>query len=92
MFGIFIDEENIVDVKTDEGKELVEKYGITTVPTFFVSDAVADYPDLQQAWLFRRTPSVARSIDVQPMKCRWSAGASLPPGVWIEPGTVRMQR
>ena len=49
-FGMKVGKETTIDINTDEGKELVEKYKITKVPTVILSSAAEDYPAIGQVW------------------------------------------
>ena len=48
--GVFIDSEETNDVNSAEGKRLVEKYGITKVPTVIISSDASVYTALTQIW------------------------------------------
>ncbi|MEK6920801.1 MAG: hypothetical protein AABX82_02875, partial [Nanoarchaeota archaeon] len=49
-FGMVLDEETTVDIGTDEGKALLEKYGITKVPTIILSKDAGVYKLLNEVW------------------------------------------
>ena len=49
-FGITFDQEKVVDVNSDAGKELVKKYTITAVPTIVMTGDVEAYPSFTQSW------------------------------------------
>ncbi len=49
-FGMKIGKETTIDVDSDEGKDLVEQYGITKVPTVVLSSSAANYPTIDQVW------------------------------------------
>lgn len=49
-FGITMIGERTVDIADAEGKELVEKYNITQVPTFISNNEIAAYQSLLSAW------------------------------------------
>lgn len=48
--GIDPKDKKVVDVGSDEGKQLVAKYKIEKVPTILISGEVAEYPNLVQLW------------------------------------------
>ncbi|MBW3001548.1 thioredoxin family protein [Candidatus Woesearchaeota archaeon] len=50
MFGLAVGEETTVEFDSDEGKELVEKYGITKVPTLIFSKDAKEYDQISSAW------------------------------------------
>lgn len=50
MFGLAISDEKVVEYDSDEGKELVEKYDITKVPTLIFSSDAAEYDQISTAW------------------------------------------
>ncbi len=47
-FGIFIKNEKSVDISSEEGKALIQKYKITKVPTAILSKEVSDYTSLKK--------------------------------------------
>lgn len=49
-YGVKIVNETTVDVSSDEGKELIEKYEIKKIPTFFVNNEIAVYQTLLSIW------------------------------------------
>ena len=49
-FGVFIANETIVDISSNEGKALVSKYGIKAVPVFVMSPDAEYYAVLMQVW------------------------------------------
>jgi len=49
-FGVFLANETEVDVSSDQGKALVDKYKITNVPTILVSPEVGAYSSLTLVW------------------------------------------
>lgn len=49
-YGIKLVSEKTIDVDSQEGKELVEKYSITQVPTFIIDNEVAVYQGLLSVW------------------------------------------
>jgi thiol-disulfide isomerase/thioredoxin len=49
-YGVFISEEKTADINSSEGKELVEKYGLTKVPTVVLNGDVAVYSALADIW------------------------------------------
>ncbi|MDO8668762.1 MAG: hypothetical protein Q7K65_00530 [Candidatus Buchananbacteria bacterium] len=48
--GLATKDGKLVDVSSDEGKELVKKYSILSVPTILISGDLAEYAGLQQIW------------------------------------------
>ncbi|MBU0613506.1 hypothetical protein KKB10_05880 [Patescibacteria group bacterium] len=75
-FGIKTVEEKTVDIADAEGKELVEKYNITQVPTFISDNEIAVYQSLLSAWatvgsiesdgtyIFRKTEQMGAYYDL----------------------------
>ncbi len=49
-YGVSLANEKTIDVSSDEGKELIEKYKIEKVPTFFVDNEIAVYQALLSVW------------------------------------------
>ncbi len=49
-FGVFVDREVIIDVNSPLGKEFLNRYNITKIPTVIVSDDANVYPGLMQLW------------------------------------------
>ncbi len=49
-FGMVLKEQKIVDINTQEGKTLKEKYKITKLPIIIMSPDADAYPALVQAW------------------------------------------
>ncbi|MDP7140963.1 MAG: hypothetical protein QF362_00615 [Candidatus Woesearchaeota archaeon] len=49
--GITFKEEDELDVSSEEGKELVEKYSINLVPTIIITGDIEEYPVLVSAWV-----------------------------------------
>jgi len=49
-FGITLAAEKTLDVSDDEGKALIEKYGITLVPTMIISQDASAYPLFTPVW------------------------------------------
>jgi thioredoxin-related protein len=49
-YRVALEEERLIDVNTAEGQALVEKYGITGVPTIILNSELDAYPPLSQAW------------------------------------------
>ena len=45
--GVFIDNEGYIEVSSSNGKLLIEKYGITAVPTMILSEEILDYEALK---------------------------------------------
>ena len=48
--GIKINEEKIIDITTNEGKELIAKYNIGFAPTIILSKDASAYEIIQKAW------------------------------------------
>ena len=49
-YGVKINSEKTVDIASSEGKEILEKYEITQVPTIVLSEGVSVYSQLAQIW------------------------------------------
>lgn len=49
-FGLALKDKKVVDVSSSEGKQLLEKYNITSVPTVILSKEAAEYRSLAEAW------------------------------------------
>ncbi|MBN1644979.1 hypothetical protein JW851_03000 [Candidatus Woesearchaeota archaeon] len=49
-FGIYIANEEEIDISSEKGKELVEKYEITKIPTVLMTSEAKDYPSIQMMW------------------------------------------
>ena len=49
-FGVYINEEKTIDISSKEGKELLEKYDITKVPTILLSEEAEKYQTIQIVW------------------------------------------
>jgi hypothetical protein len=49
--GMQINEEEYADVSSARGKQLVQKYNITTVPSVIVSREASAYPTFENGWL-----------------------------------------
>lgn len=49
-FALAIENEKVVDIKDSEGKELLEKYKITSVPTVVISGEIGEYKALADIW------------------------------------------
>jgi len=49
-FGVYVDEVQKSDISSQEGKDLIERYGIQTVPTVLISPEVATYGSLMEVW------------------------------------------
>lgn len=49
-FGVAIASEDIVDISSTRGKELLETYSINAVPTIIVSSKAESYSSLMQVW------------------------------------------
>ena len=67
-YSILFDKEEVVDLSSDKGKELVQKYSIEKVPTVILSDEVRVYPSstgLGQFFSLEKDGSyVFRQLDV----------------------------
>ncbi len=50
MNGITVADESTIDISTDEGKSLIQQYGITKVPTVLISPDVGIYAGFNEAW------------------------------------------
>ncbi len=48
--GVVIKDEKTIEVNSKEGKELVEKYDITKIPTIILSKDAMDYALVSQVW------------------------------------------
>ena len=51
-----IAEKEEVDIQSEEGMELIERYNITKVPTFIVNDEIREYPGFDEFWLSTGNP------------------------------------
>jgi hypothetical protein len=49
-FGIHIAQEDTVDISNEKGKQLLEKYDITKVPTIIMQGELEEYPVVQMLW------------------------------------------
>jgi hypothetical protein len=49
-FGVAFSDIKEYDISTIDGKALVDKYGITKVPTVLISPETSEYPGLSQIW------------------------------------------
>lgn len=49
-FGFTSSDDAVVDISTDEGKDLIQKYNITLVPTIVLSGDMDIYSFLKQVW------------------------------------------
>jgi len=49
-FGIFVGEDEKVDINSGEGKTLIKKYDIKKIPTVVISGDVEAYPSFAQVW------------------------------------------
>ncbi|HIH14760.1 MAG: hypothetical protein QT08_C0009G0006 [archaeon GW2011_AR17] len=49
-YGVFIAEESTIDISSDEGKALKEKYNLTKVPTVIVSEDLQYYSGIEKIW------------------------------------------
>ena len=49
-FGLAVGDEKTVAHDSEEGKELIEKYEITRIPTLIFSSDAAEYEQITQAW------------------------------------------
>lgn len=48
--GITVVDESTIDISTNEGQSLLQRYGITKVPTVLISSDVGIYPNFNEAW------------------------------------------
>lgn len=48
--GVAIKEEKILDMTSLEGAGLVKKYNIDKFPSLILSDAISEYPQIQESW------------------------------------------
>ena len=46
-----IAEKEEIDIQSEEGKELIERYNITKIPTFIVNNDIVEYPGFKEFWL-----------------------------------------
>ena len=72
--GLVISEEEEIDVSTENGKKLIEKYEINAVPTIIIQGDAEEYPALAQVWsqvgtveddgsyVFRKIEAMGRGI------------------------------
>jgi len=49
-FGLYLANENTIDISSKEGKALLDKYEITNVPTILLSEEAAIYPTIDMVW------------------------------------------
>ena len=49
-YNLYIREEKFIDIADDEGEELLEKYNITAVPTFILTEGAQYYTMLNAIW------------------------------------------
>ncbi len=49
-FGMKFKQEKTVDISGPLGKQLIEKYAVTAIPTFLLDSEAAAYPLMAQAW------------------------------------------
>ncbi|MBD3361893.1 hypothetical protein GF358_03830 [Candidatus Woesearchaeota archaeon] len=49
-FGLFIQNEETIDINSAKGAEILQKYDITKVPTILLSSEAAKYPAIQEVW------------------------------------------
>ena len=66
--GVYIESEKYVDVKSDEGKNLLLNYKITAIPTVVLSDEISDYEAikdiLEKVGSFENKEFVFRKLEV----------------------------
>lgn len=75
--GVYINSEKILDISSYEGKKLIKRYNITSVPTIVLSKEILDYPQLRdvlgqvgtfnendQSFIFRKLESVGEFVEV----------------------------
>lgn len=48
--GMYIEKENIIDINSNEGKEIIEKYNITQIPTILLRGDINAYEGFNQVW------------------------------------------
>ncbi len=48
--GLFLKDRKVVDSSSAEGKQLIEKYGIKSLPTMILSKEASDYAGFVRAW------------------------------------------
>lgn len=48
--GLFISEQRVVDANSDEGRSIIERYDITSLPTVVLSAEAAIYPGITALW------------------------------------------
>lgn len=48
--GLIISKEVVVDISSEEGKDIIERYNITMVPTIILSSDADAYSNLRQIW------------------------------------------
>lgn len=48
--GVYLKNENTIDINSDEGQELVDKYNITEVPTVLISSEISAYFGFDDMW------------------------------------------
>ncbi len=49
-FSMHVEKEEMLDIESNKGKYLINKYNITAVPTVVLSKDAGVYPNLAQAW------------------------------------------
>ena len=49
-FGVVVSSEKMLDVSSDEGKQILLKYNISKVPTVIISKEVSLYSGIQEVW------------------------------------------
>ena len=49
-FGVVLGNEETIDISSEKGKQLLETYNLTKVPTIILSADAADYTVLAQVW------------------------------------------
>ncbi|MDP4007623.1 MAG: hypothetical protein Q8P68_00340 [Candidatus Peregrinibacteria bacterium] len=49
-FGMYINSEKTFDISEADGRELLEKYSITNVPTIVLSEQASSYQSLNKVW------------------------------------------
>jgi serine kinase of HPr protein (carbohydrate metabolism regulator) len=48
--GVKIVEEKTIEYKSDEGKQLVSKFGVREIPALIISKDILDYDSIKQVW------------------------------------------
>ncbi|RLE46152.1 hypothetical protein DRJ22_02640 [Candidatus Woesearchaeota archaeon] len=48
--GVYFEDVKVVDISSDEGKELASKYNITKLPTLIFNKEILEYPIVSSVW------------------------------------------